>query len=165
MYPYTGLDYRHDLDMTMPPWDDCDQRYIFVLCFVVLIANIWLYMCILMFTLSLAFFWRCGTPRLIGIDGWGSSSPGTSVTFACREEGGRDAETSWRWCWTSTWATDKGWRDDRGLTSPILSGVVGHTWGHVGPYQGWGVPRVVHGLSNGVEDSDSSSDSSASSDD
>jgi hypothetical protein len=40
MYPYTGLDYRHDLDMTMPPWDDCDQRYVFVLCFVVLIANI-----------------------------------------------------------------------------------------------------------------------------
>ena len=39
-YPYIGLEYRTDPDMTMPQWDDFDQRYVFVLCFMVLIANI-----------------------------------------------------------------------------------------------------------------------------
>ena len=23
-YPYTGMEYQHCRDMTMPPWDDCD---------------------------------------------------------------------------------------------------------------------------------------------
>jgi hypothetical protein len=133
-YPYIGLDYRHDPNMTMPPWDDCDQRYVFVLCFMVLIANIWLYMCIWMFTLSLVFFCICGTSRLRGIDGRGSSSLGTNGTFACRDEGGREAETRWLLYWISTWAIGSGWRYDRGLASPLLSGVAGCTRVHVDPY-------------------------------
>jgi len=164
-YPYTGMDYRHDPDMTMPPWDDCDQRYAFVLCFVVLIARIWLYMCIWMFTLSLVLFCRCGTPRLRGRDGRGSGSPGTSATFVCRDEGGREAEMRWHWCWTNTWSICRGWRDDRGIVSLLLSGVAGHTWGHVGPYRGRGGPGVVHGCTSGVADSDSPTDGSEGSDD
>jgi hypothetical protein len=39
-YPYIGMDYQHDLDMTMPPWEDSDQRYVFILCFVISIASI-----------------------------------------------------------------------------------------------------------------------------
>jgi hypothetical protein len=93
MYQYTGMDYRHDPDMTMPPWDDCDQRYFFLLCFVVLIASILLYMCIWMFTLSLVLFCRCVTLRLRIIDGLGFGSSSTSATFMCRDEGGREAET------------------------------------------------------------------------
>jgi hypothetical protein len=92
-YPYTGMDYRHGPNMTMPPWDDGDQRYVFLLCFVVLIASILLYMCICMFTLSLVLFCRCLTLRLSSIDGRGSGSTSTSVTFTCRDEGGREVET------------------------------------------------------------------------
>jgi hypothetical protein len=92
-YPYNGMDYQHGPDMMMPPWDDCDQRYVFLLCFVVLIASILLYMCIWMFTLSLVLFCRCVTLRLSSIDGQGSSLLSTSVTFMCRDEGGREVET------------------------------------------------------------------------
>jgi hypothetical protein len=92
-YPYTGLDYRHGLNMTMPPGDDGDQRYVFLLCFVVLIASILLYMCICMFTLSLVLFCRCLTLRLSSIDGQGSDSMSTSATFTCRDEGVREVET------------------------------------------------------------------------
>jgi hypothetical protein len=38
-YPYGGMDYRHDLDMMLPPGEVWDQRGMFVyLCFVILIV-------------------------------------------------------------------------------------------------------------------------------
>ena len=164
-YPYTSMDYQHDLDMTMPPWEECDQMFVFVLCFVILIASIWLYMCIWMLTVSLVLFCRCGTLRLRGIDGRGSDSLGTSATFTCRDEGGREAETRWRWCWTSTWAVGRGRRDARGSASLLQSGVAGHTSRNMGPYIGRGVPRVVNGCTSRVAYSDSPSGNSTTSDD